>query len=169
MTSISAQAGTFPPSPRLRAHEDIAARTAAGTLSSADQTALNTAVDSIDAALTQGIGSGPEATRLDPSGLRTRIDDLIGRQVESGALTGDQARTLNSVLRGDPDPSQTDGAPRVASEAATVGPSGQSTGDLLATFVKQLQVRQDQGASYGATGARTVSAAAGALLMNFKV
>ncbi|KQP31057.1 hypothetical protein ASF49_10760 [Methylobacterium sp. Leaf104] len=189
MSSISASQAPVFPSPQMRAHDRIAAQTASGSISSTDQTALDTAVDTIDAALKSSDGAGAAGqARLAPEDMKTRIDDLIGQQVQSGSLTSEQARTLKSVLGGESGGSSVAGVggrsgghhhggpPPVDDDQASAGAqtdatdaSAQSTNDLLTTFVKQLQSRQDQTSPYGSGGARTNTASASALLMNFKV
>lgn len=166
MSSISTGPAPVFPSPKVRGHDRIAAQTASGAISGTDRTALDTAVDSIDAALkgSDGPGAAPSA-RLEPADLKARIDDLIGQQVQGGRLTSDQAETLKSVLGGEAGGSS--GAGVAAAPAADT--TAQSTNDLLATFVRHLQSRQDQTSPYGAGGTRAATPSASALLMNFKV
>lgn len=173
MSSVSTAQGPGFPSPNARAHDRIAAQTAAGTISSADRTALDTAVDGIDASLKRSEAAGTsERTGLGPADLKARIGDLIGQQVQSGSLTRDQATTLTTILGGDADAGSSPAANAAASgdpKSSATDPSARSTHDLLATFVKQLQSQQDRTSLYGSAGARISPASASALLMNFKV
>ncbi|MGU3359774.1 hypothetical protein ACLBWX_05510 [Methylobacterium sp. M6A4_1b] len=189
MSSISGSQGPVFPSPQMRAHDRIAAQSASGSITSTDQTALDTAVDTIDAALKGSDGAAASGqARLDPEDMKARIDDLIGQQVQNGSLTSEQAKTLTSVLNGESGGSSVasvggrsgghhhGGPPPVDDKPASADAgtnatdlTTQSTNDLLTTFVKQLQSRQDQTSPYGSGGTRTNTASASALLMNFKV
>lgn len=86
-------------SPRAMMDRKIDSAVTAGSISSVDETALETALDAIDASLaSSSSSSGSESARLDPSGMKDRIDSLIADQVKSGTLTDDQAATLKSLF-----------------------------------------------------------------------
>ncbi|WP_298396155.1 hypothetical protein [Sphingobium sp.] len=113
MTSISSYNMAMPPparqSPRTSMDGKINAAVEAGALSEIDGDALETALDSIDSALSASTSDG--SSRLDPSGMKDRIDSLIDEQVSAGTLTEDQAAQLQSLfVQGPGNMSSTDGA-----------------------------------------------------------
>jgi hypothetical protein len=93
MTSISSiQSNLF--LPRTNMDSRISAAVSAGTISSVDQTALESALNSIDSSMAATRTSGAK-----PSGdMKSRIDDLIGQQVTAGTLTDDQAKELKAFF-----------------------------------------------------------------------
>jgi hypothetical protein len=113
MMSISGIGGTSM-SPRAMMDKRIDSAAKAGTISATDETALESALDSIDSALGAGASSSTASTatsKLDPSGMKDRIDSLINDQVQSGALTQDQATTLQSLFaQGGPKPGDDSGS-----------------------------------------------------------
>jgi len=96
MTSINSYTRTMPPSPRAMMDRKIGAAVEAGSLSQVDGDALETALDSIGSALSSS--SSDSSARLDPSGMKDRIDSLIDDQVSAGTLTEDQAAALQSFF-----------------------------------------------------------------------
>ncbi|MEP9358476.1 hypothetical protein [Sphingomonas sp. KR3-1] len=108
MTSISSTVPRFDPRAQMDAR--ISAAASAGTISSDDQTALSSALDTIDSSLGSDRASGGK-----PGDMKTKIDGMIDKQVESGALTDDQAAELKSFFAQGPDgdkqggPQETDG------------------------------------------------------------
>lgn len=101
MTSISASRTTMPlPSPRASMDRKIDAAIESGSLSQVDASALETALDSIDSALSASASSttSDSAARLDPSEMKERVDSLINDQVAAGTLTEDQAAALQSFF-----------------------------------------------------------------------
>lgn len=97
MTTISNYTMPMPPSPRAMMDSRIDAAVEAGSLSEVDSAALETALDSIDSALASS-ASNNSTSKLDPSGMKERMDSLIADQVSAGTLTEDQAATLQSLL-----------------------------------------------------------------------
>jgi len=93
MTSISStQYSHF--SPRAMMDSKISQAVSAGTISTDDQSAFSTALDSIDSSLEAARTSG---TR--PSGdIKSKVDSLIDEQVKSGKLTDDQADELKTLF-----------------------------------------------------------------------
>lgn len=83
-------------SPRMSMDGKIDAAVEAGSISQVDGDALETALDSIDSALSASVSDG--SSRLDPSGMKDRIDSLIDEQVSAGTLTEDQAAQLQSLF-----------------------------------------------------------------------
>lgn len=180
--------------PKHRLHHAVSSKAEAGKISATDKTALDSAIDTLDAGLSGGSGA---AARLDPSQMKSRIDDLISKAVSDGTLTDEQATTLKSLFsRGGqdgqaglsgaggppPGPPPAGGPPPSASsdstsddsstqvaDATTSSTDGTSASELLATFIKQLQSLQSQGGSYTAAGASGSGRVASALLLNFEV
>jgi hypothetical protein len=106
-------------SPRSMMDKRIDAAVSAGSISTEDQTALDSALDAIDSALSTG--SAKQASRLAPADMKERIDSLIDGQVSAGTLTEDQATELrNFFAQG---PSATDG-----STTSETGETGELTG-----------------------------------------
>jgi hypothetical protein len=183
-------------SPKQRLHNAVSSRAETGQISATDKTALDSAIDTIDASLSSSTSSSTSA-RLDPSQMKSRIDDLISKAVSDGTLTDEQATTLKSLFsRGGqdgqagmsgaggppPGPPPAGGPPPSASsdstsddsstqvaDATTSSTDGTSASELLATFIKQLQSLQSQGGSYTAAGASGSGRVASALLLNFEV
>lgn len=89
-------------SPRTMMDKRIDSAVQAGTISQTDETALESALDAIDSAMGMGMGPSSSASaqtsKLDPSKVGDRIDDLIDQQVKAGTLTQDQANTLQSLF-----------------------------------------------------------------------
>ncbi len=96
MTSINNYTTHMPPSPRAMMDRKIGAAVETGSLSAVDGDALETALDSIDTALSAS--ASETSARLDPSGMKDRIDSLIDDQVSAGTLTEDQAAALQSFF-----------------------------------------------------------------------
>lgn len=168
----------------------ISSELSSGALSSTDATALTGALDAIDASLSSDDPSSTSASnstdstlsRLDPTSMKDRIDSLIAGQVDSGALTRDQASELKNLFAsggrsttnsdsfsgpsgaGGPPP----GPPPGQSQDGASSTSGSSTGDLLSTFLQQLQASQSSNASYSAKGSSQYGANASALLVDFR-
>ncbi|MBB4837454.1 hypothetical protein HNP52_000505 [Sphingomonas kyeonggiensis] len=99
MTSISSLSQR--PDPRAQMDARIGAAASAGTISSDDQNALSSALDTIDTSLASDRASGGK-----PGDMKERINGLIDSQVESGALTDDQAEELKSFFAQGPDGGQ---------------------------------------------------------------
>jgi len=97
MSSIgSATASQQSFSPLKMLQTELASEVKAGTVSSADQSALSTALDDIDKAMQS---SKPSAgSRPSPDEMKSKIDSLISDEVSSGKLTSDQADELKGVF-----------------------------------------------------------------------
>lgn len=94
MTSISSNQFIHQ-SPRTMMDARIAAAASAGSISATDQTALGSALDSIDSSLSADATSSNGR----PSGdIKSKIDDLIQKQVDAGTLTADQATELKDFF-----------------------------------------------------------------------
>src|SRR4051812_9550482 len=100
MTSISAaSAGTYQ-SPLQRLQQELQSEVSAGTISSSDQSALSTALTDIDQALQQSRSSDQSSgTRPSKDDMKSKIDDLISKEVSNGTLTSDQADELKNVFQ----------------------------------------------------------------------
>ena len=120
MTTISNYSMAMPPSPRAMMDRRIEAAVEAGSVSEVDSAAMETALDSIDSALSAS--SGSETGRLDPSAMQDRIDSLIEDQLSAGTLTEEQAAQLQGFFAQGPGaPSSTDSA---SADSAIDGLSG---------------------------------------------
>lgn len=97
MTSINSYSFGMPPPPRMSMDNKIGAAVEAGSLSEVDGDALEAALNSIDTALSSSAASDG-SSRLDPSGMKDRVDSLIDDQVAAGTLTQDQAAALQSFF-----------------------------------------------------------------------
>lgn len=117
MTSISStQYSHF--SPRAMMDSKISQAVSAGTISTDDQTAFSTALDSIDSSLEAARTSGTK-----PSGdIKSKVDSLIDEQVKSGKLTDDQADELKTLFA--QGPGSTDKASGTGGVEGMGGPRG---------------------------------------------
>ncbi len=113
MTSISSTQYSHS-SPRTMMDNRISAAVSAGSISATDQTALGSALDTIDSSLAADRASGSK-----PSGnIKDRVDSLIDAQVKAGSLTDDQASELKDFFSRGPD--------------GTSGAGGEDSGDQIA-------------------------------------
>ncbi len=178
-----------PPGGRERIDDRIEQGVSSGSISATDATALNSALDSIDASLssdgtsgaTSSTGSSGRASRPDPAAMKEKIDGLIADQVSAGTLTSDQADTLKSLFSGGGDEARGAGGPGgpggpPPSNAA--GSDGASDGSyasdvnaaaskLISDFLSQLQSSLGSSGGYGSTGASSASRTATSLVMDF--
>jgi len=72
----------------------IAKAASSGSISSTDQTALDTALDNIDGSL----ASSTNADATTGADMSSKVDSLIQQQVSAGTLTSDQAAELQSLF-----------------------------------------------------------------------
>lgn len=165
MTSISSSAMQRFTSPREVLQNELLSEISAGTISADDQDALSTALDTIDAAMKGDASSRSRgAGRPSPDEMTSKINGLIDDQVESGALTSDQADELKTLFAnampargpggpggaGGPPPG---GPPPGGAEGATESSStGSDVEDLLQSFLELLKEQQSAGATYGSDG-----------------
>ncbi len=175
-----------PPGGRERIDDRIEQGVSSGSISATDATALNSALDSIDASLssdgaTSSTGSSGRASRPDPAAMKEKIDGLIADQVSAGTLTSDPADTLKSLFSGGGDEARGAGGPGgpggpPPSNAA--GSDGASDGSyasdvnaaaskLISDFLSQLQSSLGSSGGYGSTGASSASRTATSLVMDF--
>jgi hypothetical protein len=92
-------------SPLQQLEAELQSEVSAGTISSSDQSALSSALTSINSSLTadqsssaQTAGNTDTSGGTRPHGIRAKINDLIQAQVSSGALTNSQATELQSLF-----------------------------------------------------------------------
>lgn len=182
MSTINPMMTSAAQSPRTQMNDRISAAVSAGTISSTDQKALGSALDSIDSTLP---GTKPSGD------MKARMDDLIQQQVDSGALTDDQASELQSFFAQGPEGGEDTGGPggpggprgasgplpakpEDSSEEASDDDSSNSTTspvsdaastklDALEAFLEKLRASQASSSGYGASANKT-SAATGLVL-----
>ncbi len=121
------------PSPRDLLQQQLSAEISTGKVKSADKSALSTAIDTIDSSIRSQQSSGsqptPAAERGRGKSLKDTVASLIQQQVDSGALTADQASELKQVFadtfakRGGPGGQPPEGGPEGAG-----GPKGPPPG-----------------------------------------
>ena len=87
-------------SPRDMLQNTLASQVASGAVSSSDESALSSALDTIDQAMKADRGSFSSTRTAPPSPdeAKQKISDLIAQQVEAGTLTEDQAKELQEVF-----------------------------------------------------------------------
>jgi hypothetical protein len=151
-------------SPLDRLQNELASEVSSGQISSADKDALSAALDSIDTAMKgqRPAGGGKPPS---PDEMQSKISDLIQSQVDSGALTSDQANELKSVFanampKGGPGgpggaggPPPTDGTDQ-SSDTSQTSDSSSSDDDvakLLSDFLQSLQ-DSNSSTSYSQSG-----------------
>ena len=166
MTSLSGSMSAPRLSPNERMQQMLQSAVSAGTVKTADQSALSGALDDIDAALK----SGASASHMEPGGIKTKIDGLIDQEVSNGKLTDDQATELKQVFadaaqkmggahhhggpKGPPpsdDVTSTDGStdPTAASLSAD---DAKNAIDTLIGFLKQLEDKMSSSTNYTSNG-----------------
>ena len=90
-------------SPLQQLEAELQSEVSAGTVSSSDESALSSALTSINSSLTADqSSSGSQATGgtgdNGPGDIKSKINSLIQAQVSSGALTSDQATELQNLF-----------------------------------------------------------------------
>jgi len=92
MTSISATSNSNYLSPLRQLQDGLQADVNSGAINSADQSALSSALNDIDASLQAGSAGDPGSnSNASPADPQSKIDSLIASEVSSGKLTSDQA------------------------------------------------------------------------------
>ncbi len=170
MTAVTATQTQFsPPSPRDRLQARLDAEISAGTVESGDRTALESALDTIDEAMRASRDGASAGTRTSPDQMRAKIESLIDEQVESGALTSDQADELKQLFAdagpkggpGGPPPPPPEGE---TGEAESSSASSSDLADLLMAFLKQLQEKTSSTTAYATDGSATSSSSTALVL-----
>ncbi len=181
MSSIMS-ATAMPQSPLSRLQAELASEVSDGTISSADQSALSTALTDINSEMQSSAptaGSAPPS----PDEMQSKINDLIQGEVSSGNLTSAQADELKNVFAqtfqggpggpGGPGGSGGPGGPGgssssdSSSSASSTDSSNSSTSQMLTDFLKLLKDAQSSSSTYGANG-DTLSSQIQSLLVNFQ-
>lgn len=164
MSSISS---AFSPLQMLQS--TLASQVSAGTISSTDQSALNSALSDIDAALKSQKEAG--GTRPSPEEMKTKIDELIANEVSEGDLTTEQAEELKEVFAATfqgganaaggaggpppgPPPSEEDEEDDSSTSATS---SSTDLSELLKEFLKKLQEAQNTNSTYSSDGTNATS------------
>lgn len=180
-------------SPRDLLQNELTKEISAGTISTGDQDALSSALDSIDSSLqSQRDTDRASGTRPSPDDMKSKIDDLIASQVSDGKLTSDQATELKTVFQnafangpgggggpggaggpGGPGGPGGAGAPGGSDAATTDGSSDTASASsdtdlqkLLADFLSYLQNSKSQTSSY--TGSGQTQSAGASLLFDYQ-
>jgi hypothetical protein len=161
---------------------ELVSEVSSGKISATDQDALSAALDSIDATMRSQrpeIGGGKPPS---PDEMKAKIEGLIQNQVDSGALTSEQAEELKGIFadampQGGPGgprgpggrggSSGSEGAGGVEGSSDTQASDGSTdVADLLSDFLKLLQ--ESKGSkSYGDSGDALLSDIS-ALLLDYK-
>ncbi|MFC0240160.1 hypothetical protein [Rhodopseudomonas telluris] len=181
MTAISSASTSSYLSPLQQLQKELAAELSAGQISSSDASSLSTALNDIDTALQGGNASDANGTQA-PGDLKSKIDDLIGKEVSNGTLTTDQAAKLKTVFAqtfgqgpggpGGPPPDGAGAADAGASSSSSSSSSSDGSGsvdDLVKQFLELLQQTQASSAnSYGSAGTTSNATSFSALLVDYK-
>jgi hypothetical protein len=180
MTAISSASTSSYLSPLQQLQKELAAELSAGQINSSDASSLSTALNDIDTAL-QG-GSPADAGGVQtPGDMKSKIDDLISKEVSNGTLTTDQADKLKNVFAQTfghgpsgshgprPDGAGAADADSSAGSSASASDQSGSADDLVKQFLDLLQQNQASSAnSYGSAGTTTNAASFSALLLDYK-
>lgn len=153
-------------SPLQRLQNELASEVQAGTIGSADQAALSSALSDIDSALKSQMQAG--GSRPSPEDMKAKIDDLIANEVSEGDLTAEQAEELKNVFAsamqggpgsaGGPPPGPPPGGSEEDDDSTTSATSTETdVSELLKEFLKKLQESQSSTSSYGSNGSNLAS------------
>ncbi|CCD92098.1 conserved hypothetical protein [Bradyrhizobium sp. ORS 375] len=181
MTSISASSMSgFSPLDLLK--QELTKEVSAGKISATDQTALSSALDDIDSALTSGSGSSSStssSTPPSPKEMQSKIDDLIQSEVDSGKLTSDQATELKNVFAsafsggpggagGPPAPPPSDDSSTDTTSSTSSSSSSSQVEELLKKLLEALQSsNSSKTSSYSASGSSSSSSTSKSLVVDF--
>lgn len=175
MTSISAASSSVYQSTLQKLQQELQAELTSGKISSGDQDALSSALDSIDQSMQADRGSASGGVRPAPDDMKSKIDDLIGAQVSSGKLTSDQADELKGVFEAafadGPGGARGAGGPP-PSDRGDDSDSSSDVSDIMQQFLNSLKQSLEASTSnaYSATGTTASGATASftALLVDYK-
>lgn len=146
MTSISALSShQHHASPLQRLQDELQAEVSSGAINASDQSALASALGDIDSALQSGSASDlSSGSKSSPEAFKSKIDDLIQKEVSAGKLSDEQATELQDIFKaafsqgpggaGGPPPG---GPPPVSGTDSSS--SGNSVADLLQQFLDSLK------------------------------
>ncbi|KQS04897.1 hypothetical protein ASG11_12070 [Sphingomonas sp. Leaf357] len=140
-------------------NDRISKAVSAGTISATDQTALSSALDSIDSSLSASRSSGTQTS----GSFKDKIGAMIDEQVSSGTLTDAQATELKGFFaeggpkaaggmqgRRGPPPGSEDSTDSTSATTSTDTASTQL--DALMKMLENLRNTQDSKDSYSVTG-----------------
>ncbi|MGJ5043902.1 MULTISPECIES: hypothetical protein [unclassified Bradyrhizobium] len=186
MTSISASSMSgYSPLDLLK--QELTKEVSAGKVSSADQTALSSALDDIDSALQSGSSSSSSSSSAPPSPkeMQSKIDDLIQSEVDSGKLTSDQATELKNVFAnafsggpggaggaGGPPPAPPSDDSSTDTTSSTSSSSSSSSSSQVEELLKKLlealqSSNNSKTSSYSASGTSSSSSTSKSLVVDF--
>lgn len=180
MSSISSLGSSSYQSPRDLLQQELLKEISSGKISSSDQDALSSALDDIDTSLTSDRASAGTsgADKSSPGDIKSKIDDLITNEVNSGKLTSEQATELQSLFssafagggaHGAGGPNGAGGPPpgpppsgAADDSSSTDDTSSTSSTDnitkMLQDFLKSVQDSQSSNASYSSNGDTSTTA-----------
>lgn len=161
----------------------ISAAVSSGSISATDQTALSSALDSIDSSLSADRASGTKPA----SGMKDRVDGLIDQQVKDGKLTDDQAGELKKLFAqgphghhggaGGPPPADlastlTDASSDSTSPTDATASTQDAAQEMLLAFLQQLRGQLGANDTYDAKSANPAassSTASSGLVLDTKI
>ena len=192
MSISSVSASSTYQSPLQKLEAELQNEVSNGTISSSDQSALSSALTDIDSAIKASQSSdGAGGTKLSPTDMQSKINDLIANEVSSGKLTSTQASELKGVFQasfaqgpGGPPPGASTGSSSSTTDASlassTTSSSDTSSTDtsnniaeLLQQFLQALQSSLSSSSpnAYNASGTSTAtdnSSQLSAILIDYK-
>lgn len=128
--------------------------------------------------------TGESRSKLDPSTMKDKIDNLIADQVSAGTLTDDQASELMNLFASGGQSTSASSGPTGAggpppgpplddaksdtslNNSASSSSNTASLSELLSSFITQLQSLQASNSSYGASGMSMNSYSSSALVLD---
>lgn len=163
------------PSPLELLKSTLQTQVSSGAVASDDESALSSALDSIDASIRASRGSQSKEAG-DP---KSKIDSLIDAQVNAGSMTSDQADELRGVFSaafgsrpegaGGPPPGPPPGPSASDSDkdSATSASATQSGKVDIGALLQQLMTRANEtNASYNGSGATAETSARASLFFD---
>jgi hypothetical protein len=172
-------------SPRDRLLSELQSQISSGEISATNETALTTALDSIDSTLrSEGAAARESGSRPpSPTDMSDKISSLIDEQVAAGKLTSEQAEELKGVFEqamqggpvgagGPPPGGPPPGGPPPSGGEEEVDASSSTSSDsevaqLLADFLKLVQDSQSRTSNYGSDGEKGGMLSSASLVLNF--
>jgi len=150
-------------SPLSQLQDELSSEVSAGTISTDDQSALSSALNDIDSELK---GDAPtDGSRPGAGDIKSKINDLIAKEVSDGKLSSDQAEELKNVFAqtfkqgpgGPGGPGGPDGSGGSGGADGDAGVTQDTSGSsdisqALSDFLKLVQNSQGSSSSYGSNG-----------------
>jgi hypothetical protein len=191
MTSISS-ASFQRPSPRDMLQTSLASQVQSGAISASDESALSSALDSIDKTLSSERSASSGGTPPSPTDMKKKVESLIDDQVSAGTLSSDQASELKDLFQttfgngpqgagghggpggpggaGGPPPGPPPGQ-QADGDSDTDSSSSSSSSDiqsLLSDFLKQIQDKMgNSSTSYSGSGSSSSSSSSSTTIALF--